>query len=142
MTAKVPGPSPGHFLFTSESVNEGHPDKLCDLISDSILDACLSQDAQSRVDCEVCTKTGLIMIFGDIRTDAKVDYTQLARECCEKIGYDDDSKGLDYKNVKVMVSVEEKSNDTQEPVDDETRSCPPMFFVSHTAYQNGIFLVF
>eukprot|EP01068_Selenidium_serpulae_P008461 Selendium_serpulae@DN4992_c0_g1_i4.p1 len=116
MTAKVPGPSPGHFLFTSESVNEGHPDKLCDLISDSVLDACLAQDPDSYVACETCTKTGMIMVFGEISTKAKVDYAKVVRECCKQVGYDDENKGLDYKTVKVLVSIEEQSTEIAQAV--------------------------
>ncbi|KAL2941693.1 S-adenosylmethionine synthase 1 [Bienertia sinuspersici] len=66
------------FLFTSESVNEGHPDKLCDQVSDAVLDACLAQDPESKVACETCTKTNLVMVFGEITTKANVDYERLS----------------------------------------------------------------
>ena len=79
-------PKPGCFLFTSESVNEGHPDKLADQVSDAVLDACLGQDPNSRVACETCTKTGLVMVFGEITTKASVDYEQIVRETCKNIG--------------------------------------------------------
>jgi S-adenosylmethionine synthetase len=75
---KAPGPpAAGHFLFTSESVNEGHPDKICDQVSDAVLDACLREDETSRVACESCTKTGMVMIFGEITTGATVNYEQV-----------------------------------------------------------------
>ena len=67
------------YLFTSESVNEGHPDKLCDIVSDAVLDACLSQDADSKVACETCTKTGMVMIFGEITTKAEVTMEKVVR---------------------------------------------------------------
>ncbi|CDJ56394.1 S-adenosylmethionine synthetase, putative [Eimeria maxima] len=101
--------TPGRFLFTSESVNEGHPDKLCDQVSDAILDACLREDPNSKVACETCTKTGMVMIFGEITTNASVDYEKIIRETCRDIGYDDESKGLDYKTMKVVVAIEDQS---------------------------------
>ena len=93
----------GHFLFSSESVNEGHPDKLCDQVSDAILDACLKDDPMSRVACETCTKTGLVMVFGEITTKSKVNYEEVVRDTLKQIGYDDAAKGIDYKSCTVMV---------------------------------------
>merc|ERR1711994_157755 len=89
------------FLFTSESVNEGHPDKLCDQVSDAILDACLKEDANSKVACETCTKTGMVMVFGEITTKANVNYEQVVRDTLKKIGYDDNAKGIDYRTCSV-----------------------------------------
>uniref|UniRef100_A0A6A7GBN5 S-adenosylmethionine synthase n=2 Tax=Hirondellea gigas TaxID=1518452 RepID=A0A6A7GBN5_9CRUS len=104
------------FLFTSESVNEGHPDKIADAVSDAVLDACLAQDPNSKVACETATKTGLVMIFGEISTHAKVDYEQVVRDCIKKIGYDAPEKGLDYKTCKVIVGIENQSPDIAQGV--------------------------
>jgi len=105
------------FLFTSESVNEGHPDKICDQVSDAVLDACVREDPASRVACETCTKTGMVMIFGEITTSANVNYEQVIREALKDIGYDDVAKGLDYRTCNVIVAIEEQSPDIAQSVD-------------------------
>eukprot|EP00617_Octactis_speculum_P024741 CAMPEP_0185765976 /NCGR_PEP_ID=MMETSP1174-20130828/34107_1 /TAXON_ID=35687 /ORGANISM="Dictyocha speculum, Strain CCMP1381" /LENGTH=391 /DNA_ID=CAMNT_0028449419 /DNA_START=25 /DNA_END=1200 /DNA_ORIENTATION=+ len=112
--AAAEGPT---FLFTSESVNEGHPDKICDQVSDAVLDACVKDDDTSRVACETCTKTGMIMIFGEITTSATVNYEAVIRETLKDIGYDDPAKGMDYKTVNVIVAIEEQSPDIAQSVD-------------------------
>ncbi|KAK6590504.1 methionine adenosyltransferase [Cryptosporidium xiaoi] len=99
------------FLFSSESVCSGHPDKLCDQISDAILDSCIEQDPDSRVACEVCTKTGFIMVFGEITTKAKVNYEEIVRETVKEIGYDSEKKGLDYKTMEVIIKLEQQSSE-------------------------------
>jgi len=90
------------FLFTSESVNEGHPDKLADQVSDAVIDACLAQDPKSRVACETCTGTNFVMVFGEITTEAKVDYEQVVRDTVKEIGFDAKEKGIDYKTMEVF----------------------------------------
>jgi|LauGreDrversion4_2_1035121.scaffolds.fasta_scaffold13057_5 S-adenosylmethionine synthetase len=107
--SEIPQPTPGNFLFSSESVNEGHPDKICDQLSDAVLDACLAQDPDSRVACESCCKNNMVMVFGEITTNAKVDYEQVCREVCKSIGYDDISKGLDYRNMEVLNRLDRQS---------------------------------
>jgi S-adenosylmethionine synthetase len=99
------------YLFTSESVTEGHPDKMCDQISDAVLDACLAQDPQSRVACEVATKTGYVMLLGEITTNAHVNFDELAREVIVNIGYDRGKKGFDGHTCAVLSSVAKQSGD-------------------------------
>lgn len=103
-------------LFTSESVTEGHPDKMCDQISDAVLDACLAQDPMSRVACEVATKTGFVMLMGEITTEAEINYDELAREVITGIGYDRAKKGFDGQSCGVLVSISQQSGDIAQGV--------------------------
>jgi S-adenosylmethionine synthetase len=104
-------------LFTSESVTEGHPDKICDQISDAVLDACLEQDPASRVACEVATKTGFVMLLGEITTRANLNYDELARRVINDIGYDSSEKGLDGNSCGVLVAIARQSGDIAMGVD-------------------------
>jgi len=97
------------FLFTSESVGEGHPDKMCDQISDAILDAHLKQDPDAKVACETVTKTGMILLCGEITSKAVVDYQSVVRETVRHIGYDDSSKGLDFRTVDLREAITQQS---------------------------------
>ena len=105
------------FLFTSESVSEGHPDKVADQISDAILDAIFKQDPRSRVAAETLTNTGLVVLAGEITTNAHVDYIQVARDTIKRIGYDNTEYGIDYKGCAVMVCYDKQSNDIAQGVD-------------------------
>lgn len=106
-------------LFTSESVSKGHPDKVCDQISDAILDACLAQDPNSRVACEVFATTDLVVIGGEITTKANVDYEQVARDVLKDIGYDNSDKGIDYRTCKIQVVMDLQSPDIALGTNDE-----------------------
>ena len=107
------------FLFTSESVSEGHPDKVADQISDAILDAILAQDPHARVAAETLTNTGLVVLAGEItaRESVNVDYIQVARDTIKRIGYDNTEYGIDYKGCAVMVCYDKQSNDIAQGVD-------------------------
>lgn len=104
-------------MYLAHHENQGHPDKICDQVSDAVLDACLKDDERSRVACETCTKTGMVMIFGEITTNSNVNYEQVIRDALKDIGYDDTAKGLDYKTCNVVVAVEEQSPDIAQSVD-------------------------
>ncbi|MFN2159180.1 MAG: methionine adenosyltransferase [Anaerolineales bacterium] len=104
-------------LFTSESVTEGHPDKICDQISDAVLDACLEVDPQSRVACEVATKTGFVLLMGEITSKARINYDELARSVIMDIGYDDSAKGFDGNTCGVLVAIAKQSGDIALGVD-------------------------
>ncbi len=106
----------GNYLFTSESVTEGHPDKMADQISDSVLDAILAQDPKSRVACETLITTGLIVVAGEVTTNARVDYADIARKAVKNIGYDSSDKGFDYKTCGVMVTLDRQSPDISQGV--------------------------
>jgi len=107
------------FLFSSESVNEGHPDKLCDQVSDAVLDACLKEDPKSKVACETATKDNMVMVAGEITTQAKIDYEKVVRGVVAGIGFDTyvddlssvDSKGLSDKTCEVIVRINKQSPD-------------------------------
>lgn len=110
-------------LFTSESVTEGHPDKVADQISDAILDAILAQDPQARVACETAVNTGLVLVFGEVTTSAYVDIQKIVRDTIREIGYRDGKFGFDADSIAVLVSLDEQSLDIAQGVDDaiETR---------------------
>ena len=120
MTSIVDAPS---YLFTSESVTEGHPDKMCDQISDAILDAILREDPQARVACETATTTGTVAVLGEITTSTYVDFQAVVRETVREIGYTDARYGFDYRTCGTLVSVHEQSPDISRGVDEalETR---------------------
>ena len=110
------------YLLTSESVTEGHPDKLCDQVSDSILDAIMQQDPFARVACETATTTNLVVLLGEITTSAKVDYEKIARETIIGIGYDDDDLGLDGNNCEIKIALGTQSPDIKAGVDTSLES--------------------
>ena len=104
-------------LFTSESVTEGHPDKVCDQISDAILDELLKQDPMSRVACETCTTTGLVMVMGEITTNAYVDIQKIVRQTLTDIGYTRAKYGFDASTCGVITAIDEQSKDIALGVD-------------------------
>jgi len=99
------------FMFSSEHVGAGHPDKLCDIVSDAVLDACLAQDKFSKVACETASKTGMILVFGEITTQAKLDYQSIVRSAVKEVGYDDGRKGIDCSSLNLLVAIEQQSPD-------------------------------
>jgi len=107
------------YLFSSESVTEGHPDKISDQISDAILDAILEKDPQGRVACETFVTTGLVMVGGEVTTSAYVDIQRIARSTIKRIGYSDSIMGFDYKTCAVLVSIDKQSPDISQGVDDD-----------------------
>ena len=111
------------YLFTSESVTEGHPDKMCDQISDAILDAILKEDPMSRVACETATTTGTVIVLGEITTETYVDFQSVIRDTVRSIGYTDAAYGFDYRTCGTLVSIHEQSPDIKRGVDEalETR---------------------
>ena len=109
--------SSSSLMFTSESVTEGHPDKICDQVSDAVLDACLEQDPRSRVACETAVKTGYVMLLGEITTSAQINYDELVRKTVNEIGYDSSEKGFDGNSCGVLVAIAKQSGDIAMGVD-------------------------
>ena len=118
--------SENEYLFTSESVTEGHPDKICDQISDGVLDAIMADDPEGRVACETLVNTGLVVVSGEITTKTYVDIPKIARETIRRIGYDDPHYGFDYEACAVLTAIDEQSADIAQGVDEafERRTDP------------------
>src|SRR5476651_564762 len=108
-------------LFSSESVTEGHPDKVCDQVSDAVLDECLKQDKHSRVALETAVKTGLVILIGEITTAARLDYPAIVRRTVARIGFNDGAMGFDSRSVGVMVAVEHQSPEIAMGVDTDAK---------------------
>ena len=104
------------YFFTSESVSEGHPDKICDQISDAVLDACLAEDPQARVACETFTTTGMVLVGGEITTTTYVSLQDLIREVVQEIGYTDPAYGLDYQSMAILNTIHQQSSDISQGV--------------------------
>ena len=109
--------SENEHLFTSESVTEGHPDKICDQISDGVLDAIMGEDPDGRVACETLVNTGLVVVSGEITTECYVDIPKIARETIRQIGYDDPRYGFDHEACAVLTAIDEQSPDIAQGVD-------------------------
>ena len=109
--------SENEYLFTSESVTEGHPDKICDQISDGVLDAIMADDPEGRVACETLVNTGLVVVSGEITTKTYVDIPKIARETIRRIGYDDPAYGFDHEACAVLTAIDEQSPDIAQGVD-------------------------
>ena len=108
------------FTFTSESVSEGHPDKVCDFISDSVLDACLEQDAKSRVACETLVKSDTVVLAGEITTNAKLDYDKIVRGAVKEIGYTDPAEPFCDTTLKIISLITKQSNEISQGVTEAT----------------------
>ena len=109
-------PEETHYFFSSESVTEGHPDKICDIISDSILDACLSQDPNSKVAIETVDKSNMILLAGELTTSAKLDVRKIVKDKIKEIGYDDEKKGLNYQTCDIIQKITMQSKDISQAV--------------------------
>ena len=109
-----------NFYFTSESVSEGHPDKMCDQISDAIVDAILAEDPRARIACETLVKTGMVVLAGEITTNAKIPYAEVAREAVKDIGYTSSDMGFDYETCAVLTAIDRQSPDISQGVSRET----------------------
>src|SRR5262245_50909382 len=107
----------GRYVFTSESVSEGHPDKVADQVSDAVLDACLSADPHSRVACETFTTTGMVLVGGEITTKTYVDIQEVARGVAKRIGYDNPDYGLDWQSMAVLNTIHSQSPDIAQGVE-------------------------
>ena len=119
-TWRGPTPTADSFLFTSESVSEGHPDKVADQVSDAVLDAYLAQDRRARVACETLVKTGMVVLAGEITSNASVDYDQLVRQAIREIGYSGSDMGFDWQTCAVLTAIGKQSGDIAMGVDETT----------------------